>query len=227
MDDRFIELPSDDIVGLKKNRFIVISKVKDMLDKKHSIKYKCRCECDNIFYRSKRDIIKTINGCCPNCKIIRTDMLKHGLSNTRFDNIRHGMIQRCYNKNNLYYKNYGGRGIKVCTEWLNKNNGLITFYNWSIKNGYNDNLTLDRIDVNGDYGPSNCRWTTMKEQENNKRTNHFIKYRGCYKTIRQWCDYFGIRYSTLFYHYVKRHKSMDEIVCKYAIRNISKKGGDE
>ena len=226
MTEEWKDIKSDDFVGLKKNRFIVIGKVKHINKKTHSIKYKCRCECGNIFYRRKEDIVKTINGCCPNCKRIRTDVLKHGLSNTRFDNIRHGMIQRCYNKNNLYYKNYGNRGIKVCDEWLDKNNGLITFYNWSIKNGYSDELTLDRIDVNGNYEPSNCRWTTMKEQENNKRTNHFIKYRGCSKTIRQWCDYFGIRYDTLFYHYVKRHKSMDEIVDKYAIKNIVNKGGD-
>ena len=226
MTEEWKDIKSDDFVGLKKNRFIVIGKVKHINKKTHSIKYKCRCECGNIFYRRKDDIVKTINGCCPNCKRIRTDVLKHGLSNTRFDNIRHGMIQRCYNKNNLYYKNYGNRGIKVCDEWLDKKTGLITFYNWSIKNGYSDELTLDRIDVNGNYEPSNCRWTTMKEQENNKRTNHFIKYRGCSKTIRQWCDYFGIRYDTLFYHYVKRHKSMDEIVDEYAIKNIVNKGGD-
>lgn len=104
----------------------------------------------------------------------------HGLSKTRLYTIWAGIKNRCYCSNNKNYRNYGGRGIEVCDEW--KNN-FVFFYNWSIKNGYKDNLTIDRIDVNGNYEPNNCRWTTMKEQAHNKRNTRKITIMGETKTV--------------------------------------------
>lgn len=115
-------------------------------------------------------------------------------SKTRLYSIWHCMKLRCYNKNRESYKNYGARGIKVCSEWLLDFNN---FKNWAYNNGYNDTLTLDRIDNNDDYKPSNCRWVTPKEQQNNTRRNHYILFNGQNKTLKQWSEELDIPYFCL------------------------------
>lgn len=100
------------------------------------------------------------------------------------------MKTRCYNTNSPTYKNYGGRGIKVCDEWVNN---FEAFYKWSMENGYKDGLQIDRIDNDGDYGPSNCRWVTSKENYNNRRTSRFVTINGETKTIAQWCEIYNIK----------------------------------
>lgn len=119
---------------------------------------------------------------------------KHGFKHTRIYNVWAGIKARCYNPNNKSYKDYGGRGIIMCDEWKN---GFINFKNWAISNGYNDNLTIDRINVNGDYEPSNCRWATKKEQCNNRTTNKFITYKNEIHTLAEWSEIVGIKYKCL------------------------------
>ena len=104
------------------------------------------------------------------------------------------MKKRCYLKSNHNYKWYGQRGIKICDEW--KDNPQ-AFYNWSIDNGYGDNLTIDRIDVNKDYEPSNCRWVDQRTQQNNKRNNKVISYNGMPKTMAEWARYLNLDYALL------------------------------
>jgi len=106
------------------------------------------------------------------------------------------MKQRCYNKNNNAYIHYGGRGITICKEWLDKENGILNFYNWSIKNGHSDDLTIDRINVNGNYEPSNCRWVDAKTQQNNKTNNLYFTYHNENLTLAEICEKYNLTYDT-------------------------------
>ena len=107
------------------------------------------------------------------------------------------MKQRCQNKNSTGYKYWGARGITVCPEWSDSENGFLNFRRWAIETGYNDDLTIDRIDVNGNYEPANCRWSTPKEQANNKRNNHLIEFGGKTLTLQGWAEETGIPKSRL------------------------------
>jgi len=113
---------------------------------------------------------------------------------TRLGRIYHNMKTRCYNPNYDKYKYYGGKGIKVCDEWLES---WYAFEDWAMENGYNDSLTLDRIDPEGNYSPENCRWISMKEQANNRTSNRMIEYNGETKSLQQWADILGIKAHTL------------------------------
>lgn len=112
------------------------------------------------------------------------------------------MKQRCYNPNDKRYKAYGAKGVKVCKEWLNSSK---SFCEWALRNGYKDNLTIDRINPNGNYEPCNCRWVNYKEQENNRTNNRIIKINNQYKTMAQWADYYGVSY-THFQGKIRYHK---------------------
>lgn len=155
----------------------------------------CLCKCGKIV---KIDRSTFVRGRCKSCGCYREDKYKsggmcnkHNMSKTRIYRIWGKMKRRCKNKDN---KNYGGRDIKVCIEW--KNN-FVNFYNWAIKNGYKDNLTIDRIDVNGNYCPENCRWATVKEQANNRRNNCFVFYNGHNFTVLELAEKHGIKRVTL------------------------------
>lgn len=114
--------------------------------------------------------------------------------NTRLQNIYFHMKYRCTNPKNKSYHYYGDRGITVCDEWLNNSKA---FYTWALKHGYRNDLTIDRIDNNGNYCPENCRWITQKEQSNNTRRNKYVTIDGQTHTIAEWCDITGINYGTL------------------------------
>lgn len=115
-------------------------------------------------------------------------------SDTRIYHIWNDMIGRCIHKTYPSFKRYGAIGIEVCDEWKVFEN----FYEWAMTNGYAEGLTLDRLDNKGNYEPGNCKWSTMKEQQNNRRNNRLITFEGKTKTISQWAEELGLKTQTLF-----------------------------
>jgi len=131
--------------------------------------------CNMHYRRMKR------NGICD--YVPKPSMYKHGMYQTRFYNIWRGMKSRCNNKNDANYKKYGGRGITICERWLKFESFLL-----DMKDGYLDELQIDRIDNDGNYEPSNCRWATRKENNRNRRGNRLITYNGETKTLTEWAE---------------------------------------
>lgn len=122
---------------------------------------------------------------------------RHGMWGQSIYNRWKHIKQRCYNPNDIGYKYYGGRGIKVCNEWLDKEKGFANFYNWSMQNGYREDLSIDRINNDGNYEPNNCRWTTRKVQNNNTRRLHIITYNNESHTLTEWSKILNINVTTL------------------------------
>lgn len=156
-------------------------------------KYLCECPlCHKTFIMWASHYYRGTNSC--KCKHVAAN-------NKRLYSIWVNMKTRCYNKNNPSYKHYGERGIKICNEWLDN---FESFFEWANNNGYEDNLTIDRVDYNGDYCPENCRWVTVKEQARNKSNNIVFTINGEQKVFRQICIENNIGYKTE-YSYYKRH----------------------
>lgn len=185
------------IIGEKHGLLEVLSFEKSEKKKNHwRYYYKCKCECGKIKIINRDSLVsnKTQSCGCLKKQRVKEANSKHSLSQTRIYKIYKDIKKRCYNPKSSNYKIYGGKGVVMCEEWLNN---FMNFYNWSIKNNYNDSLTIDRIDVNGNYEPSNCRWTTMKQQANNKTNNIYYEYNGEVFTGTQLSKKTGIKYNTI------------------------------
>lgn len=124
----------------------------------------------------------------------------------RLDMIYYNIKTRCYNPKHERYHRYGGRGIKMCQEWLNDKQ---TFFNWAYEAGYMDNLSIDRIDNNGDYCPENCRWIDVKTQASNRETTKFITFNGKTLCLKDWAKEINMPYSTFLFKLKKRCQSFD------------------
>lgn len=199
-----------DLCGRRFGRLVVIEPAERPENMQQNRRYwKCRCDCG----REKIASTKVLNaGLTKSCGCLGRDILldrnsKHGMFGSRVYKVWGGMKSRCLNPHDPKYPIYGGRGISVCDEW----NEFIPFYEWAISNGYSDSLTIDRIDVNGNYEPSNCRWATNKEQANNTRVNHFITVNGETHTASQWAEITGIKAGTILAR-IKRGWSHEEAI---------------
>lgn len=169
-----------DLTGQRFGRLVVIKRTEDIFDKagRRYINWECLCDCGNVTYVTTNNLHGKTTSCgCYLKEVAGKQTLKHGYRKTRLYTIYNSMKQRCNNPNNSGYKNYGGRGIKVCKEW-NKPDGLKEFAEWAFSNGYEDGLTLERIDVNGNYEPNNCCWIPLSKQAKNTRRSVKVTYKG-------------------------------------------------
>lgn len=157
----------------------------------HYAKWHCKCtRCGTEKDITAHDLIRgSAQSCgCLSREIHSKLQTTHGMSKTRIYKIWSGIKARCLNPNDKYYINYGKRGITIFKDW---ELSFESFYNWAINNGYEDNLTIDRIDNNKGYFPDNCRWTDYKTQENNRRNNTIYYVNGEKMTLSQCSDLCG------------------------------------
>jgi hypothetical protein len=161
--------------------------------------YLCQCDCGAKKVLSRKYLVSgDVKSCgCLNLEINKDkvemyrELIKLGDVETvrALNNTYKGMKTRCYNSNNPNYKHYGARGIRICDEWLEDK---LMFVAWALENGFDYEKSIDRINVNGNYEPSNCRWATSVEQNNNTRRNRYINYNGTKYTIAQLSRLIGI-----------------------------------
>lgn len=163
-------------------------------DNYRSSMWKCLCDCGNISIVRSHDLKSGGTKSCGCLMHAPAYNRTHNESKTRLFREWANMRNRCQNSNNRSYERYGGRGITVCDEW----NNFITFRDWAYDNGYQDNLSIDRIDVNGNYEPDNCRWATTLEQANNKRSSFMITYFDETHSLSDWCRILNLPYSVIY-----------------------------
>lgn len=160
-------------------------------------KFLCKCECGNEVVRLRQTLVNSPIASC-GCKAFHIGDLNKKYTKEQTSSFLYstwqGMKQRCIDANSTSYHNYGGRGIKVCDDWLYD---YTKFYDWALANGASKGLTLDRIDIDGNYEPSNCRWVDLITQANNTRQNRFIEYNGKRLTVIQWSRKTGIAEATI------------------------------
>lgn len=166
--------------------------------------YLCKCDCGKETIVEKSHLRKKVDA-TESCGCINgTHHMSHG---NRIYAIWVGMRKRCYShtRSNIDYKNYGGKGIKICDSWKND---FKVFYDWAISNGYKDELTIDRIDNNGNYEPNNCRWVTRAQQNLNYSRNVRYSFRNQILTIKEIADIVGLKYNTLYMKIKRKGKSI-------------------
>lgn len=209
-------------IGKKYGKLTVVKAVK----KERGTYWVVECECGAIKTVHPGDVKsgKTQScGCLASeSKRARMRKFEHAVAeNKRLYGIYNGIKKRCYNKNEVRYKDYGGRGIKMADEWCEPRRGFDEFVEWSIKNGYADDLSIDRIDVNGDYCPENCRWVTMKEQSGNTRQTRWVEYKGEKIQLYKLCERLSISYDTVHDRIYKRGWTVEKALETPSVREGS------
>lgn len=191
-----------DLSDMKFYRLTVKSKAEDYISPNGATyaMWNCECQCGTLKIVRASHLL---SGATKSCGCLGKDKMRdmrttHGFSRDRDRLYRIWTLMRgrCNNKSSDHYKWYGERGVRVCDDW----NDFLCFRDWALNNGYSESLTLDRVNVDGDYCPDNCRWATQKEQSNNTRRNHYLEYDGKTQTMKQWSEELCLNYDNLKYH---------------------------
>ena len=197
-----------DYSGQKFGRLTVLSRAEN---KNGRTMFNCVCECGNkkaIWIESLKNGSTKSCGCLSR-EIVAAKNYRHGQRNTRLYRIWLTMKSRCYLPSQVGYKYYGGQGVTVCDEWKND---FMSFHDWAMNNGYEETLTIDRIDPYGNYEPSNCRWSTVKEQCNNRSSNINITIGNATKSLMSWCEIFNVDYKKVHARYQRNgYESIDRL----------------
>ena len=180
-----------DLTGMKFNMLTVIERVG--VDSSGRVLWRCICDCGNETIVPSYGLTSNHTKSC-GCLMV-TAHQTHGQSYSHLYQIWHGMKMRCVNPNMQDYSRYGGRGINVCDDW---NDNYESFQDWALNNGYSEDLTIDRIDPNGNYEPDNCQWASKKEQANNRRNNLRYSMNGEAHTLSEWCEIVGLPYQAVY-----------------------------
>lgn len=187
-----------EIIDITDKRFGSLTALKQIGRKHKEVLWLCQCDCGNMYEAtgySLRSGHTTHCGCLLGKRIADSNKT-HGLCDSRLYGIYSNMKTRCYNKNAESYQYYGGKGVDICEEWTGKN-GFLNFYNWAFENGYKDDLSIDRINNSKNYEPTNCRWVTMKQQQNNRTNNRIFNVDGTPDTMANISDKLNIPYYKL------------------------------
>lgn len=203
-----------DITGQRFGRLVVLKRAENFGE---CTAWLCRCDCGNekVIRSSSLTNGRTKSCGCFNheVRVNQKIFLTHGMSHTRQFTIWTDMKNRCYVKTNPDYKNYGGRGITVCDKW----HALEGFWE-DMKDGYKEDLSLDRINVNGMYCKENCKWSTPTEQSNNRRNNVIMTAFGVTDTLANLCRIFHVNYKTVFARIRYQHLNIEDAITKLSSR---------
>ena len=192
-----------DLTGQRFSRLTVISL--DDRGIKGKTYWLCQCDCGNVT-SVRSDSLRSgrIKSCgCLHNEVAALNVSKnhtHKMSSTRIYAEWQSIKSRCLNENNTRWADYGGRGITICDDWRDS---FQSFFDWSIENGYREDLSIDRIDNDGPYNPENCRWVTSEVQARNRRTNINITIGNSTRTLMEWCDIFEIDYKAAYNRYIR------------------------
>ena len=204
-----------DLTGQRFGRLVVVERAES---KGKRTMWKCLCDCGNTKVVGAGNLK---NGHTTSCgcvwhevvpEVNRSINTRHGMSQTKLHKAWANMRYRCFNPRCKCYDNYGGRGITICDKW----NEFEPFMEWALNNGFADGMSLDRIDVNGNYEPSNCRWVSWEVQENNKRNSSYLTLNGQTYTISEWARITGLKDSTIRER-IKRGWTVEDALTKKPI----------
>ena len=158
-----------------------------------NIMWECECDCGEKLLLASAILRRGQKSCIKCCH--KRESAPYRVSETHIYKIWQSIKSRCFRKSDRAYRYYGGRGIVMCDEWKND---FFAFQDWIVGHGYKDDLTIDRIDNNGNYCPGNCRFVTMKEQSRNKRNNIFVEHDGEVKILSDWAKELGMSKQAMF-----------------------------